>query len=100
MNKVEVVEVDNYLQFLTKVNSIFDVNCLDIIPKNLNSYTIKMFDRRKDLIDEINNKYAQSLNSYIILSGSLKDSSKDLVVLFLDNIYTDLSHIVIGGHYE
>ena len=99
MNIADIIEVDNYLQFLTKVNSIFDVECLDIIPKNASSYKIKMFNKRESLIDDLK-EYSQSLNSYIVLSGSLRDASKELVVLYLDDVYTDFNNIIIGGHYE
>lgn len=99
MEVVEIIEVDNYLQFLTKVNPIFDVECLDIIPKNANCYKIKMFDKRESLIEDLK-EYSQSLSSYIVLSGNIKDASKDLVVLYLDDVFTDFSNVVIGGHYE
>lgn len=98
MNVVDLIEVDSYIQFLTKVNAIIDTSCLEDVPKNAGSYKIKMFNTRKELIDDLK-VYSQSLNSYIVLSGSLKDPSKDLVVLYLDNFYTDFDKVVIGGHY-
>lgn len=99
MDNYEVIEVDNYPQFIVKVNSIFNVECLDSIPKNARNYKLKMFNRRDDLINDLKN-YSEGLNSYILLNGSVKDPSKDLVVMYLPGVCTDFSEIVIGGHYE
>lgn len=99
MKVIDIIEVDNYLQFLTKVNGVFNPSCLDTIPKNASSYKIKMFNTREDLINNLK-EYSQELNSYIILSGSLKDPSRDLVILYLDGLFTNFDSIVIGGHYE
>lgn len=98
MKTCEIIEVDNYLQFIVKVKSVFDVSCLDSIPKNAKNYKLKMFDSREELIDDLKD-YSEGLNSYITLSGSLKDPSKDLVVMYLEDLYTDFSEIVLGGHY-
>lgn len=99
MENFEVIEVDNYPQFIAKVNSIFSVECLDSIPKNAKNYKLKMFNKREDLINNLKN-YSEFLNSYILLNGSIKDQSKDLVVMYLSGVCTDFSEIVIGGHYE
>lgn len=98
MKNYETIEVDNYPQFIAKVNSIFDVSCLDSIPKNANKYTLRMFEKREDLIHSLA-EYSEGLNSYIAISGGVKDQSKDLVILYLPNIYTDLSEVILGGHY-
>ena len=99
MDNFEIIEVDNYPQFIVKVNSIFNVECLDSIPKNANSYKLKMFNRREGLVNDLKN-YSEFLNSYILLNGSVKDLSKDLVVMYLSEVCTDFNEIVIGGHYE
>ena len=98
MNDVDIIEVDNYAQFLAKANKVFDTNCLNVIPKNASKYCIKMFNTRRDLVEYLKG-FSQSLDSYIVISGSLRDPSTDLVVLLLEGFYTDLDKVVIGGHY-
>ena len=99
MKNYDLIEFNDYTNFITKMNSVIDVSCLDYIPKTAHKYSIRMFNTRKSLIEYLKES-SQNLNSYIILNGSLKDFSKDLVVIFLDGTYTDLDEIVIGGHYE
>lgn len=97
--KFDLIEFEDYTTFITKMNAFVDVSCLEYIPKGCSKYCLKMFNSRKSLISELSEK-SQNLNSYVVLNGSLKDFSKELVILFLDGVYTDLDRVVIGGHYE
>lgn len=89
----------NYNDFEEKLNLVSTAKSYySILPKNLDSYTLLLFDTKSELIKYFD-EYEYKKNNTLILSGSIKyeTSSDNVIVMFVDKDKIEIDEIVLGG---
>lgn len=98
--KFKEYEYNNFDDFRKAVTQVFsNIEFLDSITTESNSYGIRMFKNKRDLKVYLKDRFDTNREPYVVLSGSLTstDDTSYLVVMLLPDVTSSLDSIIIGG---